>query len=277
MKNLLMVLMIVASLLFVKSTYAQPLCYGLDPTIVGTPDDVIYGTSGPDVIVGLAGNDEINGLGGDDVICGGEGRDLIRGGDGNDYLFGGRRADILRGDAGNDILRGGRGNDVHNGGSGSDKCLDKFGNNTYSNCEKYNQCPCNFFAVPMSVRCWERGSDETVFYQFPTPGNSSGFDSCSLLKSNGMRDGILVWTRDYWGYGGQTGCYISGLNSDRCSAPEVYYGELSQSIVDDCVKNLEEYTTAINNAGISVIGGPPYTCIPDDTVAGDPCYGCWDY
>jgi Ca2+-binding RTX toxin-like protein len=51
---------------------AAETCFGLTPTIVGTPGgDTLIGTEGPDVIVGLGGADDIRALGGDDVVCAG--------------------------------------------------------------------------------------------------------------------------------------------------------------------------------------------------------------
>jgi len=124
--GILIMLMAALSMSYADLVYAQLKCFGLEPTIVGTPDDdVIDGTPGPDVIFGLAGNDVIRGHGGDDIICAGLGDDFIEGGNGNDkLLFGGTGNDILRGNAGDDVLRGASGNDVLNGGLGIDVCQD---------------------------------------------------------------------------------------------------------------------------------------------------------
>lgn len=52
------------------TTVKELLCWGLVPTIVGTPGpETITGTDGPDIIHGLQGRDVIRGLGGDDIIC----------------------------------------------------------------------------------------------------------------------------------------------------------------------------------------------------------------
>lgn len=99
----------------------QERCFGLRPTIVGTPgDDVITGTNRRDVIMGLGGDDQISGLTGGDVICGGAGDDVISGGGGRDRLNGGFGADRLAGDNGDDTLVGGPGEDVLDGGRGRD-------------------------------------------------------------------------------------------------------------------------------------------------------------
>jgi hypothetical protein len=110
--------------------YAQDVCLGRVPTIVGTlGDDVLVGTNGPDVILARAGNDTILGLGGDDVICaeegddtvlGGSGGDVIDGGTGDDELSGGNGNDVLDGRDGDDVVTGDNGDDVLNGGDGDD-------------------------------------------------------------------------------------------------------------------------------------------------------------
>jgi hypothetical protein len=265
--GILIMILAALSMSYVDLVYAQPLCYGLEATIIGTPDDdVIDGTSDPDVIVGLAGNDEINGLEGDDVICGGRGNDLIRGGDGNDYLFGGLGADILRGNADDDTLRGGRGNDVNNGGPGNDDCSDGLGKNTFVSCEAESQCPCDFFSVPMTEGCWQRNTGQPPrFFDIPLCNSCTNeFGKCDL-KMIGLdddRDGIGVWIIDDRYEGIQRSCHIIGLKSDICSAPEISYG-ISEKTVDDCLADIEAYAADLNEAGIRVFGGPPYICLPN--------------
>jgi len=278
---MLIIILVAAIILNAQKVDAQPLCYGLEATIIGTPDDdLIDGTSDPDVIVGLAGNDEINGLGGDDVICGGEGRDLIRGGDGNDYLFGGRRADILRGNTGDDTLRGGRENDVLNGGTGNDDCLDGFGKNSFLSCEVESQCPCDFFRVPMTADCWERKTGRPASF-FDIFCKSCTIKSCRLqmIGLDDVGDGIGAIINDDRYDGIQRSCYISGLKSDKCSAPdvyEVYYGA-SLNRIEDCFADIEAYAAALNDSGIRVFGGPPYSCNFENPSPNDLCIGCWDY
>lgn len=96
-------------------------CFGLTPTIVGTPgNDTLRGTNNRDVIMGLGGDDRILGGNGDDVICGGSGNDVIEGGNGNDQVDAGSGADQVTGANGDDALVGGTGNDVMSGGNGND-------------------------------------------------------------------------------------------------------------------------------------------------------------
>jgi Ca2+-binding RTX toxin-like protein len=71
-----------------------PLCYGANPTILGTDSaDTLTGTAGNDVIVALGGNDTVNGGDGSDKICGGDGDDNLTGGGGNDAIDGGPGSD----------------------------------------------------------------------------------------------------------------------------------------------------------------------------------------
>jgi hypothetical protein len=107
---------------FEYDTFADNVCLGQAPTILGTPgDDTLTGTAGPDIINGLGGNDSISGLGGDDLLCGGAGNDTLAGGDGGDRLQGAAGDDSLSAGAGDDVVLGGPGNDQLFGGAGRDK------------------------------------------------------------------------------------------------------------------------------------------------------------
>lgn len=98
--------------------------------VLGAPDVVVIGTSGPDTInstttvkeqpLPTIRGDKILGLGGSDLLDGGDGNDLVLGGSGDDRIFGGPGADLIRADAGEDILLGGSGKDQMAGGSGDD-------------------------------------------------------------------------------------------------------------------------------------------------------------
>lgn len=75
-----------------------PLCFGTEPTIVGTPGhDTIQGTKGADVIYGGPGNDRIDTNGGGDRVCGSSG---------DDHVVGSKRPDRFDGGAGDDRLVG---------------------------------------------------------------------------------------------------------------------------------------------------------------------------
>jgi hypothetical protein len=131
-------------------------------------------------------------------------------------------------------------------------------------------CPCDFFSVPMTAGCWVVDTDQPTFRPFPPPP-SSGFESCDVLRQGTFDAGITVIRLAAFDVP-SSACTIFGLESDTCPAPNFGEGPLTQSQIDDCATNLEEYATALNDAGITVTGGPPYTCIPDD--AG---LGFWDY
>ena len=114
MKHLL-VLPLLAALAVVPpaASAAEETCFGLAPTIVGTPgDDTLLGTDGPDVVIGLAGDDTIKGLDGADRLCGGPGRDVINAGGGLDRVDGGEDDDSLFDRQGSALLDGGAGDDL---------------------------------------------------------------------------------------------------------------------------------------------------------------------
>lgn len=109
------------------------LCSGIEPDIVGTPDDDKIITEGRRVVVaGLGGDDVIKVGRGSVVACGGPGRDVLVGGGRADYLAGGdgndkitvkdtfRRANEAYGGSGNDLLYGGDGPDRLFAGRGDD-------------------------------------------------------------------------------------------------------------------------------------------------------------
>lgn len=108
---------------------APPMCFGKQPTIIGTPgDDKLMGTNGDDVIYGDGGSDTIRGRGGDDRLCGaGDNFDRVLGNEGADRINGGSGADLLYGGQGGDVLRaGGQGSSQEIGermwgGPGNDK------------------------------------------------------------------------------------------------------------------------------------------------------------
>lgn len=97
-------------------------CYGLKPTILGTPnaDLLIRGTLGNDVIMTFGGSDVIYASLGDDVICSGDGNDMVFGGGGKDIIFDDVGRNLLNGDGGDDTIYGAKDRDVIFGGPGND-------------------------------------------------------------------------------------------------------------------------------------------------------------
>ena len=131
-----------------------------------------------------------------------------------------------------------------------------------------NNCPCDFFSVPMTGKCWEIGPDQPAFDPFPpSPGTES--DSCGISIPS-VSDGGAFITDNF--FTGRLSCTISGLDTADCPAPDESQVGLTRGQFADCRICLEEYATALNESGITVTGGPPYTCIPVDA-----CIGCWDY
>ncbi|PXW83897.1 uncharacterized protein DUF4214, partial [Nitrosomonas sp. Nm84] len=57
--------------------------------VLGTDDDILFGSGGNDTVGSLVGNDQTSGDAGDDIVFGGSGNDLLSGGTGNDQLNGG--------------------------------------------------------------------------------------------------------------------------------------------------------------------------------------------
>jgi Ca2+-binding RTX toxin-like protein len=90
----------------------------LNPIIVETDNDLIYGSSGNDYMHGSDGNDTLHGESGADTAYGGAG---------SDQLFGGANADRLFGEADADTLEGGSASDYIDGGAAIDKILSNDG------------------------------------------------------------------------------------------------------------------------------------------------------
>lgn len=113
------ILVLVGGVALPPAHAATPLCFGEQPTIVGTSgDDFIIGTSGYDVIYAGRGDDFMgtdyewgDGTVGD-LFCGGPGADIIDAGPGNDKVRGGTGDDEMRGHFGVDVLLGDAGNDA---------------------------------------------------------------------------------------------------------------------------------------------------------------------
>lgn len=94
--------------------------------ILGSNNDIFYGSevsdevsgkSGNDTLYGRSGNDILSGSSGNDIIYGEAGQDTIHGDSGNDTIYGGAGSDKLYGDSGNDIIYGSKSDSI-SGGSG---------------------------------------------------------------------------------------------------------------------------------------------------------------
>ncbi|HEX2725400.1 MAG TPA: M10 family metallopeptidase, partial [Beijerinckiaceae bacterium] len=78
---------------------------GIEGLILGSGDDVGYGTAADNYLYGRAGSDTLFALGGQDSLFGEDGNDNLIGGEGHDHLFGGLGGDLLQGQAGFDYAR----------------------------------------------------------------------------------------------------------------------------------------------------------------------------
>ena len=139
------------------------------------------------------------------------------------------------------------------GGSGTEGCAN---------------CPCDFFSVPMTTECWVIDSDQPAFAPFP-PSPGTEFDSCRISIPSVIDGGAFI-TDDF--FSAELSCSILGLDATNCPSPDESQSGLTQAQFADCLTCLEQYATELNNTGITVTGGPPYSCVPDDA-----CLGCWDY
>ncbi len=119
-------------------------------------------------------------------------------------------------------------------------------------------CPCDFFSVPMTSECWVIDSVTPEFL-----GGGAGFyvEFCGLRTPGSAFIGMEVSEDLIYGPGTvNDACTITNLQSDTCAAPDIVVDELTQDQIEDCRTCLEEYATALNDGGIDVSGGPPYTC-----------------
>ncbi len=115
-------------------------------------------------------------------------------------------------------------------------------------------CPCDFFSVPMTDGCWP----EPEF----RPEEAHGVSLCSLVPFSaffGFAMAILPQTQCIT-LEGSGCCLIEELASNNCAAPDILEG-LRFDQVEECRICLEEYATELNDAGITVTGGPPYICV----------------
>ena len=120
----------------------------------------------------------------------------------------------------------------------------------------------------MTEDCWVRESDQPAFAPFP-PLEGTAFDSCRISIPSVVDGGAFI-TDDF--FSGELSCSISSLDVATCPGHDESQLGLTSDQFGDCLTCLEEYATELNESGVMVTGGPPYTCVPDDA-----CLGCWDY
>ncbi|MCH7951078.1 MAG: hypothetical protein IH875_11505 [Candidatus Dadabacteria bacterium] len=127
------------------------------------------------------------------------------------------------------------------------------------------ECPCDFESVPKVQGCWVN-----PFESGPAYIDDTGFDEVCVVRNGAvdMKPGVLIQLEVG---GGRPeiqqlpGCEIkiidpqSNPNFD-CNAEPIILVGLSTEEVLACQCELLAYTTALNEGGISVSGGPPYEC-----------------
>lgn len=123
--------------------------------------------------------------------------------------------------------------------------------------EGCNNCPCDFFSVPMTDECWPEPeflpeeAGETPLCMLSPSSSFFGFalaiideNQCSTTEGNGC---CVIYPYEQLG--------------GDCQTPVGIAESLLSNQVEDCRTCLEEYATALNDSGITVTGGPPYICI----------------
>ncbi len=113
-------------------------------------------------------------------------------------------------------------------------------------------CPCRFDLVPITTECWDSPEDFLPLY-----ASSSSF-ICNLASQqpgmNGYSLNVEIGVP-------QPFCQISMQNAPPACGTQFEFHELTAEELKACQCELLAYTTALNELdGISVFGGPPYTC-----------------
>jgi hypothetical protein len=128
--------------------------------------------------------------------------------------------------------------------------------------EACDNCPCDYFSVPMTAECWVSDDTGPSF----DPGEEVPGERCSLFPADlGFGNGLVVFLGIAFACPqGQACCRILGLNSDTCPVPnetfELSIDNIAQ--VRDCQACLQEYATELDNMGMGIpVANPPYECI----------------
>jgi hypothetical protein len=121
-----------------------------------------------------------------------------------------------------------------------------------------DNCPCDFFSVPMTDGCWVSGHTGP---EFDTAGEGPGARCTVRPAGFSSAGGLAAFGKIELGCEtGELCCRIKLLGED-CFAPDVADQPLSEGEFSSCETCLEEYATALNDAvSGGVRGGPPYKC-----------------
>lgn len=125
--------------------------------------------------------------------------------------------------------------------------------------EACSNCPCDFFSVPMTFECWVGDPDTPVFENII---GSAAFNEPAACQLYTFGITVMMVVDDLRNT--ETAiddCNIIPLKADTCDAQGDSQTGLTQLQITNCRICLGEYATALNDAGISVIGGPPYECL----------------
>jgi len=115
-------------------------------------------------------------------------------------------------------------------------------------------CPCNFDNTQKTTECWVRPFDQNPTYR-------TGMGGCDLhnLREEPRAGIALDVIQESLGEGGT--CLRKGADIPPSCITESEDFILTPEEVIACQCELLAYVTALNDVeGISVLGGPPYTC-----------------
>jgi len=121
-------------------------------------------------------------------------------------------------------------------------------------------CPCRFFeSVPMTAGCWTFGTDDVEWLE----NNVKGLCEAAHVEQVSNKLNVIALqvifptetlpTRDRL-------CRTFIDTVTDCDAVSIIKTDITPEEVRACQCELLAYTTALNEGGIMVSGGPPYEC-----------------
>jgi len=125
-------------------------------------------------------------------------------------------------------------------------------------------CPCNFDTVPKTTECWVDPFSPDAPDDQPTyineEDNARGLCGANNDVSSGGRRAISIETRQQTELEARS-CGIVGIQVPPACGPQIFHTDLTPEELKACQCELLAYVTALNDVdGITVSGGPPYTC-----------------
>jgi len=145
-----------------------------------------------------------------------------------------------------------------------------------------NECPCNYFDVPMTEACWIRDTKPGFNQCFSGSCLDFPGDNCGLRTFQGGFMGIVA--RNI----GNLNCTVNDLSSESCMGPEpMQVSNLSEAQFLTCLCRIEQYANELEGvAGIDISNGDPQfscsrcgngaldgeeACDDGNTLSGDGC------